>query len=551
MQSEQTIPPFRRPPRLVKDTRPENSELPVIKTFDVATQTTISQPVVSSQPSFSREQIHTQSYPITPAHGFPEVAANTSSLLDVSEQATRHLMRLSGMMPAIRPSHAGAPGGQSLPTIPQTENDGMFDQEEGWWPNGIQQTGPLPIVNLYGSEPFGKTLPHAAIPDPPSPVMQKPIWRVFLNKPVVKVTIGLAIGIGMLFLVARYVNIPITVQVLRENLATPRGIMLALLCGLSFVISLAIRGARWGLFLRPLGKIKTFKVIQIFMIGSFLNFLLPVRGGEVAKSLILKRTTNIPISQSLPTVAMDKALDLLPALFIIAIVPFLGVQMNFQIWLILGLVSGLLVGLVFVVGLAAWKRSVADAVIHKATGLFPKILGGKIEAFAIGFVGSLLMGASRPKIFISAILLTGVAVIFEGLFAMLAFWTIGTPLDFGTAIFGYTLYNMFYILPTPPGQIGSNEIVGLLVFSGLLHLGKDDVLAMFAFSHPFAALLMASIGLTFLSALGLTISSAMRVQTVGEKEKAQESPKKKLRRQPVGCDKATENFIMVPDELSS
>ncbi|HVB24208.1 MAG TPA: lysylphosphatidylglycerol synthase transmembrane domain-containing protein [Ktedonobacteraceae bacterium] len=533
MQSDQTIPPFRRPPRLIKDTRPENSELPVIEPLDVAMQTTISQPVVSSQPSYSREQIHTQSYPITPApaHGFHEIAANTSSLLDVSEQATKHLMRLSGMMPAIHLSPPVASSGQSLPTIPQTEHDGMFDQEEGWWPNGIQQTGPLPIVNLYGSEPFGKTLPLAAIPTTPQTIKQGPIWKVVLNKPVVKVTIGLAIGIGMLFLVARYVDIPMTIQELQVHLATPRGLMLALLCGLSFVISLVIRGARWGLFLRPLGKIKTFKVIQIFMIGTFLNFLLPVRGGEVAKSLILKRTTNIPVSQSLPTVAMDKALDLLPALFIIAIVPFLGVQMNFQIWLILGLVSGLLVGLVFVVGLAAWKRSVADALIRKITGLFPKILGGKIEAFAIGFVDSLLMGASRPKIFISAILLTGVAVIFEGLFAMLAFWTVGTPLDFGTAIFGYTLYNMFYILPTPPGQVGSNEIVGLLVFSGLLHLAKDDVLAMFAFSHPFAALLMASTGLTFLSALGLTISSAMRVQTIGEK--TPEPPKEKLQKQTV------------------
>src|SRR5579872_25691 len=535
MQHDQVMPHFRRPPRLIKDTRPENSGFPAIEPFDVATQPTSLQPVISSRSLLSIEQIeqmNTQVHPITPAYGFA-VASDPSDPSDVSEQATRHLMQLSGMMPAIRLPHPTSKE-QPLSAIPRTEHARIFDQEEGWWPNGIQQTGPLPIVNLYGSEPFGKTLPLAAMPVPatPRPIKQEPTWKVVLNKPVVKVTIGLAIGIGMLFLVARYVDIPMTVEELQENLATPRGLILALLCGLSFVISLAIRGARWGLFLRPIRKIKTFKVIQIFMIGSFLNFLLPVRGGEVAKSLILKRTANIPVSQSLPTVAMDKALDLMPALFIIAIVPFLGVQMNFQIWLILGLVSGLLVGLVFVVGLAAWKRAVADALIRKISGLFPKVLGGKIEAFAIGFVDSLLMGASRPRIFIPAILLTGVAVIFEGLFAMLAFWTIGTPLDFGTAIFGYTLYNMFYILPTPPGQVGSNEVVGLLVFSGLLHLQKDDVLAMFAFSHPFAALLMASTGLAFLSALGLTISSAMRVQSVGEKP--QELPEKKLQKQPVG-----------------
>jgi len=528
MQHDQpSHPPIRRPPRLIKDPLilKDTSKSSVFDTFDVATQSTISHPL------FTLERVNTPAHPVTPPLDFDEGTSGKFALSDVSEQATMHLMRLSGMMPVVRipRSTAADVQAQPFPAIPQTDRDDALDLEEGWWPNGIQQTGPLPIVNLYGSEPFGKTLPLTATPALPAisePTRPVSAWRAILSKPAVKVTIGLAIGIGLLFLVTRYVDIPSTVQELRDNLATPRGIILALLCGLSFVISLAIRGARWGLFLRPIVRIKTYKVIQIFMIGTFLNFLLPIRGGEVAKSLILKKTANIPVSQSLPTVAMDKALDLMPALFIIAIVPFLGVQMSFEIWLILGMVTGILFGLVFVVGLAAWKRSTADAFIHKITGLFPKVLGGKIEAFAIGFVDSLLMGASRPKIFIPAILLTGVAVIFEGLFAMLAFWTVGLQLDFGTAIFGYTLYNMFYILPTPPGQVGSNEVVGLLVFSGLLHLSRDDVLAMFAFSHPFAALLMASTGLAFLSALGLTISSAMRVQSEGEK--APEPAKKQL-----------------------
>ena len=102
---------------------------------------------------------------------------------------------------------------------------------------------------------------------------------------------------------------------------------------------------------------------------------------------------------------------------------------------------------------------------------------------------------------------------------MLAFWTIGYQISFGTAIFGYTVYNMFYILPTPPGQVGSNEAVGLLVFGGLLHLHPDKVTAMFVFSHPWSALLMTVTALLCLSALGLKLSSAMKVQTEGENAK--------------------------------
>jgi uncharacterized protein (TIRG00374 family) len=248
-------------------------------------------------------------------------------------------------------------------------------------------------------------------------------------------------------------------------------------------------------------------------VGTFLNFLLPIRGGEVAKSLMLKRLANIPVGQSLSTVAMDKALDLLPALFIMAIVPLLGFRMGTRIWLVLGLVGSLLVGLSCFIALAIWRRDAAIALLQRMTRVLPKGLGSKVEGFATNFVDALLAGARQPRIFIPAILLTIVAVLCDGLFALLAFWTVGVPMPFGQAIFGYALYNMFYILPTPPGQVGTNEIFGLLVFSGLLHFDAHGVTAMFLFSHPWAAVIQTVAGMGCLSALGLTLSGAMKVQS--------------------------------------
>lgn len=430
---------------------------------------------------------------------------------DISLQSTTHLMRLSGMMPAIKkPPESGDSA------RPLASTSGVSDQEEGYWPHGIQQTGALPVVNLYGRRPFGQTLPQTtakAIPVSPEP---RPAWRVVLSSPAAKIIFGLVIGIGLLFLVAHFVNLPNTIAILRENLTTPRGIVLALLSGVAFLLAFSIRGVRWKLFLNPIGKVSTFRAIQLFLVGIFLNFLLPIRGGEVAKSLMLKRISNIPVSKSLPTVAMDKALDLMPALFIMAIVPFLGIQMDIKLWVVLALVGGLLICLIGFIALAAWKRNAAIRLLQRMTGMLPQSIGSKIAGFATGFVDSLLAGASQPGIFIPAMLLTLVAVTFDGLFAMLAFWTIGYQISFGTAIFGYTVYNMFYILPTPPGQVGSNEAIGLLVFAGLLRLPPDKVTAMFVFSHPWSALLMTVTAMVCLSALGLKLSSAMKVQTEGE-----------------------------------
>jgi uncharacterized protein (TIRG00374 family) len=443
------------------------------------------------------------------AHQFDDdiSSQSTMSFLQLSsQQSTMHLVKLSGMMPPRK----------DAPENAQNASDRFsMGNEDGYWPYGIQQTGPLPVLNLYGREPFGRTLPLSGVLTAvvrPEGKKKQSIWKALLNTPAARVAIGLLIGVGLLLLVARFVDLPATIRVLRVNLETPQGVLLALLAGMAFLTAWSIRGIRWKLFLNSVGKVSTFQAIALYQVGVFLNFLLPIRGGEVAKCFMLKHNADIPVSKSLPTVAMDKALDLMPALFIITIVPFLGVQMDIKLWLVLWFVSGILISLLVFILLSAWKHDSAIALLKKMTRLFPKSIASKVEGFATGFVDSLLAGASQPRIFIPAIMLTIVAVLFDGLFAMLAFWTIGFHITFGMALFGYSVYNMFYILPTPPGQVGSNEFVGLLVFGGLLHIPAYQVTAMFVFSHPWAAVIMCTTGLICLSALGLTITGAMKVQ---------------------------------------
>ncbi|HEU5378696.1 MAG TPA: lysylphosphatidylglycerol synthase transmembrane domain-containing protein [Ktedonobacteraceae bacterium] len=334
----------------------------------------------------------------------------------------------------------------------------------------------------------------------------------FFNTLGAKILVGLLIGVGLLFLVSRFANFPVAIRGLQRNLATPHGIFFALLSGFAFLLAFSLRGLRWKLFLNPIGDVSSSRAIRLVLSSTFLNFLLPFSGGEIAKPLMLKRIAAIPISKSLPTVAIDRSLDLLPALFILVLVPLLGIRMDIKLWLVLGTVSGLLICLVFFAGIAIWKRAAAIALLRKITYILPRAFREKVETFAAGFVDSLLMGLSRPHIFIPAVLLTCLAISCDSLFAMFAFWVIGFPISFGTTLFGYTLFNMFFIFPTPPGQVGSNEAIGLLIFAGLLHLPSSKVIAMFLFSHPWAALLMCASGMICLKTLGLTASTAIRAQ---------------------------------------
>ncbi len=448
-------------------------------------------------------------------------------LLDMGSMNTVRLMQVSGMMHAVRVSQPLQHPTQS----PQATTSA--DIAEAWRPQNIPQ------VNLFsGLGQYAQPMSATRLQDTPITELQikkaVPVWKRILGLPAIKVVLGLAIGIGLLLLISRFVNFSATFAILKQRLTTPQGIIYAFCAAVAFIAAFSIRGVRWSFFLGRIQKVSPFKAVQIFWVAVFMNFLLPIQGGELVKSLLLKRTTGIPINQSLPTVAMDRSLDLMPALFIMAVVPFLpGIHMNLALWLMLGLVSGILLGVIFVVALMAWNRDAATKFIRTMLGLLPKGLGSKIEGFVLGFVDSLLAGASNPRTFIPAVILTGFAITCDGLFAWMAFLTVGLKMSFGTAIFGYTTYNMFSILPTPPGQIGSNETVGEIVFHNLLGFDKDHVLAMFVLSHPLAALIMTTLCFISLAALGLSFTSVLKVRGTSEEKKSLSQPLPNLVQKPI------------------
>lgn len=287
-------------------------------------------------------------------------------------------------------------------------------------------------------------------------------------------------------------------------------IPLAVACGAVFLSAYGVRALRWRRLLAPRLVTRT-RAILVYQVAIFVNWLLPIRGGELVKSLLLRRLDDIPVSESLPTVAMDKVMDLLPAVVLLALLPFLPIQLSRPLWVLLLMVVAMLVCAALFVGVAAWRRPVAMRVLDWIFARLPASLRRHIAPFAMRFIDTLLMLVRRPRLLALAAAYTVVAVGLDALFALLAFWAIGADVAYPSILFGYTLYNLAYILPTPPGQIGSNEVIGLLVFSGLFSIPRPAVAAMFIFSHPWTAVLMIVSGLFSLSVMGLNLRTAMAI----------------------------------------
>ena len=321
---------------------------------------------------------------------------------------------------------------------------------------------------------------------------------------VLRVAVGLVTGGVLTVIFLRLVN----AKAVYEHLIH-LSIGFALLCGVAFFGAYVLRAMRWRCLLRPV-RVTILRSVAIYQIAIFVNWLLPVRGGELAMSLMLRRSNGVPVSRSLATVSMDKAMDLLPAVALIALLPFMNLHLSGALWLLLVFALTVIAITVGVLALAAWRRDQAIVLLTRPLcALVPSRFREKIEPFIVAFIETLLALMRRPRLLIIAGAYTALAVFLDALACLLAFIAVGVSVTLPVVLYGYTFFNLAYILPTPPGQVGSNELVGLLIFSGLLGLNRSAVGAMFLFLHPWTALLMTCSGLICLSAMGLTLRSTL------------------------------------------
>jgi uncharacterized protein (TIRG00374 family) len=316
----------------------------------------------------------------------------------------------------------------------------------------------------------------------------------------VRATVGLAAGALLAVTFLRLVS----VGAVYERL-THLNVGVALLCGVTFLAAYVVRALRWRCLLSP-SKVSIRRAAAIYQIAIFLNWLLPIRGGEVAMSLLLRHSDGIPVSKSLPAVSMDKAMDFLPAACLLALVPVVGLHLSRSLWLVM---TGAMAALAFgagVVVLAVWHRDRAVALLTRPLqAVLPGQARDQVGPFIAGFIDTLVALIRRPRILIIAAIYTFFALGLDALFCLLAFRAVGVTVPLVVVLYGYTLFNLSFILPSPPGQVGSNELIGLLIFSGVFRVNRTGVGAMFLFSHPWTGILMTCSGLACLSAMSLTL----------------------------------------------
>lgn len=280
---------------------------------------------------------------------------------------------------------------------------------------------------------------------------------------------------------------------------------------LFYIFAYLLRSIRWKIIINPVYRMGIREAFAYFMSGMLINYLIPIRAGEIAKSIFLKKNEDVSISYSLPTIFIDKLTDLFPIILIIVLVPILGVQLNNVLRGFIVAIFVLYLIFIFILIFSMKNRDLMHTILMKTRIILPKRFEKRLESFFYNFVDGMNILKGRVKDTLLVYGLTFVAMLSEGFFIYMVFKGLGySQNNFIHILFGYTLMNLTYIFPTPPAQIGSNEFMWVIIFSFALGIDKNLTGAAVAIAHILTGLIIFIFGTLSLSAMGMKLSDAFQ-----------------------------------------
>ena len=322
-----------------------------------------------------------------------------------------------------------------------------------------------------------------------------------------KIVLGILLEIFLIWLWLHFIDVKTAVSYLKK-------ININLICSgmLCYVSAYFIRSIRWKIILDPIVSVSVKKIFALYTAGMFVNYLFPpLRGGEFTKSIFLRKMNNVGISQTLPTVFIDKVLEASPVVFIFCgiifspYVPNLAKIIMFPMLIVFLIFAALSI-------IAAKKKEMTSKKLKAIFCWLPKRFQHKLfEAIDSSFSGIVILDKHPIKL-LGLVILSLAAFLLDASYIFLFFKAFGVAIPFWIALVGYTLVTFSYIVPNPPCQIGSTEVVIILIFSGIFGIDKNMVAAIDILAHILTGLCIIIGGSFSLSMIGLKLKELVELE---------------------------------------
>lgn len=235
----------------------------------------------------------------------------------------------------------------------------------------------------------------------------------------------------------------------------------------AYFIAVAVRTWRWSYLLRPQKQVAFGRLYETVVIGYMGNNVYPARAGELVRAYVLRRDEGIPMAFSLATVLLERIIDgIVMVAFVLIGLPNVANLPPAANTIVL-IAAGLFSAAVLVFFWLALAPSMADRLAH---AVITRVVPHRFQSPLLGFVSRFVQGArslSRPADLLIILISTVLAWLIETVkywFVMQAF---SINLSYVDLMLVNGVANLFTIIPSGPGYVGTFDAAGIGVLVAL------------------------------------------------------------------------------------
>ena len=325
-----------------------------------------------------------------------------------------------------------------------------------------------------------------------------------------RLTIFFSIALGLILM-----GIWLYIVDLSEMIAIIKKVKVAGFLPLAIMFALVyfVRSVRWKVILSPIQKISFSEAFNLCMTNYFVNFLIPIHAGEVARVMCLKKMKGTPASKSLLTIYVDKLTDTFPIILLLAATPFLSKELNGIIFWTSGMLSLIVVFITLCLVFVAYKKETAIKWIENILFFMPAKFKMKLKNVLSHFVEGMRSMTKLSGRLLEIIGLTVLELTIHGMIVWLLFSYFGIRLPVLTVMVGYLLLCVSLMLPAPPGFVGTMELSFVFIFTYLFGYDKNVVSAVAASAHIFTAVMFSLLGFMSITLIGTKLTTIFKMES--------------------------------------
>jgi hypothetical protein len=272
-----------------------------------------------------------------------------------------------------------------------------------------------------------------------------------------------------------------------------------------FFVNFPLRAWRWRLIFPASLRPAYWPCVVVLGIGNMANFLLPGRVGDLARCVLLDRSSSLTnSSRTLATLAVEKVFD---GLALIGMVLFAVLALHPPHWVVnLLRVAVLIFGVALAVLVVLRYRTQTIIGYVRSAMHFScfSSLEGTLDSLFVSFADGLAAVSSAPQM-LQLLLLTAAIWTTEAISIWGLALALGLAVSIKSAVVASAVLGLGLMIPAAPGGLGTYELFGTEAFK-LAGLTAASALALTIVIHAWVFLANVGLGLCLLAAKGISLT---------------------------------------------